>query len=202
MNLHSMLSTLADRLLSHPPLQALGIAHTQVWDGAWHALADPNRIALPTPAALVSMTALRDRSAGPSRGTSRASSGRSRPETPRARLRPIRKRRASRHALQARVDVAVAFVSSEPDSEKRAQAVVDLVEAAIPVLIDFALQDIRGSSLYTPALHTKGLAAFVLMGRRDIESRPDQPPELVPSLVRYVEDDDCEDVGVIIPGQR
>ena len=202
MNFHATLSTLAERLLSHPALVELGLVHTQVWDGAWHALHDPNRISLPTPAALVSMTALEITHRPQSRflpGQLRAiASG-----DPAAPPPPDPETQGRTHALQARTDVAVTFVSSAPDSHKRAQAVLDLSEAALPVLIDFALQDIRGSNLYTPALHAKGLAAFVLLGRRDIESRPDQPPRAAPSELRgYIDDDDdVARIGVIYPAR-
>ena len=37
-----------------------GIAKADIWDGGWHALEDPKRVSLTTPAGLVALTAFED----------------------------------------------------------------------------------------------------------------------------------------------
>ena len=86
-----------------------------------------------------------------------------------------------------RAHLGVAFVSAAPKGAKRTVTVVDLAEAAVPVLLGFAVQDIRGSTLYTPALHRKGLGAFVVMGHRDVELSPAHPAAVRPVAVDAID---------------
>lgn len=87
-----------------------------------------------------------------------------------------------------RAEIAVSFVDADPDASARATMVATLAEAAVPVLMGFQLTDIRGSSLYTAALTRRGLAAFVLTGRRDIELAPPAAPRAAVSRVDAVSD--------------
>lgn len=86
-------------------------------------------------------------------------------------------------APQVRTDIAVTFVSAEPAAEKRAGDVLGFAEAAMPVLIEFALQDIRGASLYSPALYKLGMSAFALLGWRTACLAPEQEEPHLPEQV-------------------
>ncbi len=156
---------------------ALEVKSADIWDGAWHALADPGRISIAAPAALVSLTALDlDH-----RAQSRYAPGQLRGAAaggPDLSVDP---------APHARADIAVAFLASDPHSGARAQRVLGLAETALPVLLAFAATDIRGSNLYTPALHKKGLAAFVLVARRDVELGPEHPAPARPGAVDAID---------------
>ena len=178
---------LADLIEAH-----LALAKVVVWDGPWQTSADEVRFAGGTPAALVSLAGfsldhrararfrpgqLRAATAGdPPSGTAPGQEG-----------RPLGSDVGST-ALAAHVtaEIAVTFLVSDPSSRQRATSLVHLAEAAVPVLAGYALTDIRGSNLYTAALAKKGLAAFVLIGRRDIELSPPTPPRVDVSRVEAV----------------
>ena len=141
----------------------------EVWDGAWDELASPRRFSFQPPAALVSLTGLAVVHLGQQgfhpRQVQRG------PELPPP-------------TPQVRIDVAVTFVSADPKASKRAWEVLGLAEAAVPVLVRSALQDIRGTNLYAPALHKAGMSAFALLGGRVVELTPEHPEPGLPLTVR------------------
>ena len=155
---------LADRLRDR-----IGALRTiEVWDGAWDTLASPRRKSFRAPAALVSLTGLvlAHRGAQPFHA------------------RQLQRGERPAATPQARIDVAVTFVSSDPAAHKRAAEVLDFAEAAVPLLIDAALEDIRGTNLYSPALYKAGMSAFALLGGRTVELEPEHPAPRVPESVR------------------
>ncbi len=150
------------------PLDTL---HTvEVWDGAWDVLASPRRMSFRAPAALVSATAFelvdRGRPAFPPRQLQRGDE----PPPP---------------CLQVRVDVALTFVSDDPSASQRARDVLELAAAALPLLIDAAVEDpIRGTNLYAKTLYEAGMSAFALLGRRTVELAAAPPAPRLPESVR------------------
>ena len=155
---------LAGRLRAALP----GLKAVDVWDGAWDALASPKRHSFHVPAALVSLTGLalvhRGQQGFHPRQLQR---GETPPSTP-----------------QVRIDVAVTFVSADPSAPQRASEVLGLAEAAVPLLLDAALEDIRGTNLYAKALYEAGMSAFALLGGRTVELVPEHPEPQLPETVR------------------
>ena len=142
----------------------------EVWDGSWDALASPRRFSFAAPAALVSLAGLVLSHRG---------------------QQPFHPRQLTRGeppppCPQVRLSIAVTFVSGDPSATVRAEEVLVLAEAALPVLIDFALEYIEGANLYTKALYETGMGAFALLGRRTVEIAPAQPDAVVPAGVRLV----------------
>ena len=165
MSVREVLDDLRDMLDTKlPALKAV-----EVWDGAWDELASPRRKSLQSPAALVSLTGLavthRGQQAFDPRQLQRG------PELPPP-------------TPQVRIDVAVTFVSSAPKASKRASEVLELAESAVPVLVRAALEDIRGTNLYAPALYKAGMSAFALLGGRTVELAPEHPEPELPAEVR------------------
>lgn len=144
-----------DRLAAALP----DLCETTVWDGAWDKLASPKRHSLPELAAFVSLTGL---TLG-----HRGQQGFDPRQLQRSDLPPP--------CPQARIDVAVTFVSAAPEAECRAMEVLNLAEAAVPVLIEAAFEDIRGTNLYGKALYEAGMSAFALLGGRLVELAPELP---------------------------
>jgi len=169
---------LADRLRGALP----DLCETTVWDGAWDALASPKRHSFPALAAMVSLTGFtlvhrgqhicdasqlhRPRAAGSPPCPPVYDTSDPPPPTP-----------------QARLNVAVTFISAHPAAERRAMEVLDLAERAVPVMIQAALEDIRGTNLYGPALYEAGMTAFALLGGRTVEIAPERPARVLPESV-------------------
>ena len=162
-------------------------------DGPWHALADPGRLSIAMPAALVSLNALE---------ISRLARPRFRP----GQLRgvtggdPANEFPAPGQGADAsdpptspaptphvRIELGVTMLASDPKSSDRAARVAHLAEAAVPVLVGYALEGIRGTNLYTKALYAKGLAGFLLVGRREVELAPSAPPRALPEQVECID---------------
>lgn len=186
--LAAALQHLADRLEAH-----LALAHVQVWDGPWQTLADPARVSVRAPAAFVSLAGFTLSRRARSRfrpGQLRAVAAGDPPHGFPAPGQGVEGGEAEAGPtaldLHAAADIAVTFLAAPPNRTRGASEVARLAEAAAPVLVGFALTDIRGASLYTPALSAKGLAAFVLTGRRDIELAPMTPPRAAVARVEAV----------------
>ena len=145
-----------------------GLKTAEVWDGAWDELASPRRKSFGAPAMLVSLTGLIL--------THRGQQGFHPQQLQRGEMPPP--------TPQVRIDVAVTFVSADPSAEKRAGDVLGFAEAAVPVLIGAALQDIRGTNLYAPALYKAGMSAFALLGWRTVQLVPEHPEPDLPETVR------------------
>ena len=188
--IRAALEDLARRLELELPLRT-----AELWDGAWHALKDPGRVSLATPAALVSVTSFGIAQQAMSRWRPGQLRGVAAGDPPHHFPRPgqsdgdTRGDAARFPALvpHVRAEIAVTFLSAAPGASRRTAQVLDLVEAALPVLIGFGLEELAGSSLYTPALHAKGLAAFVVIGRRELEATPEPPDRLTPAHVDLIE---------------
>ena len=173
----------------------LALSSADLWDGAWHALKDPGRISLATPAALVSATGFEVSRQAMSRYLPGQLRGATAGDPPDVFPRPGQFEGGTRGdamrfpsaELHLRPDIAVTFVSAAPGSAERAGAVLDLAERALPVLVGFSLRELSGSSLYTPALAERGLACFVVVGHRDVDGTPAPPPRQPPEQVDLVE---------------
>ena len=164
-----------------------GLKSAEVWDGAWDAEKGPRRASLQCPAALVSLTSLAVTHKGQQADhPKQLAAART--------LRRVRLAHGGGHqplpaetpplpTPQARLDVAVTFVSSAPKAPARATEVLALAEAATPILVWAALDEIRGTNLYSPALYKQGMSAFSLFGRRTIEIVPEQLGPQLPSFV-------------------
>lgn len=136
-----------------------GLRSARVWEGPWDAVRSPGRASLATPAALVSLIDLEvtavgrtladRRSLAPAGGGARRSVGAARPV--------------------CRLEIAVTLLGGGSGTKSRAADVLDLVEEVLVVMADHALEGIGGANLDSDALRAKGLSAFVLSGRREIE---------------------------------
>lgn len=173
----------------------LTLKTAELWDGAWHALKDPARVSLATPAALVSVTAFDVAQRPMSRWLPGQLRGSASGDPPNRFPRPGQSEGETRGDAtrfpavvpHVRPDVAVTFVSAAPGATRRTAQVLDLVEASLPVLIGYRMTELSGSSLYTPALHAKGLAAFVVAGRLEVEATPADPDRFSPDQVDLIE---------------
>lgn len=161
------------------------LCETTVWDGAWDALASPKRHSFPALAAMVSLTGftLVHRGQGilePQRLHRPRADG----EPPCPPVYDTGESSRPPPCPQARLDVAVTFISAHPQAECRAMEVLDLAERAVPVMIEAAIEDIRGTNLYGPALYEAGMTAFALLGGRRVELAPPLPDRALPESVR------------------
>ena len=161
----------------------LDLKTAEVWDGPWASLQDPGRLSVAMPAALVAGNAFDVSQRARRRfhpGQLRAATGGDPPnEFPAPGQGGADPTRSPALEAHARVELGVTLLAADPKSSTRAARVLDLAEDAIPVLVGFAVTDIRGTNLYTKALYSKGLAAFLIVGHRDVELGP-QPPERSP----------------------
>ena len=152
----------------------LGIG-TALWDGPWGALKDAGRLSVAMPVALVSLNALtvslRARRRFEPGQLRAATAGDPADEFPAPGQRKAGDPdpRSPAPAPHARIEIGVTLLASDPDSIDRAVRVASLAEVALPVLVGFALEDIRGTSLYSAAFARTGLAGFLLAGSRDVE---------------------------------
>ena len=169
----------------------LDLPTAEVWDGPWHAMQDPGRLSVKMPAALVSLNALeisnrarRRFHPGQLRGVAGGNPANEFPAPGQGGVNPTFSPALEAHA---RIDVGVTMLASDPKSSARSARVAELAEGAIPVLVGFALEDVRGTNLYTKALYTKGLAAFLLVGRRDIELVTPGPERTPPEQVEAID---------------
>ncbi|MDE0202365.1 MAG: hypothetical protein OXK73_08020 [Rhodospirillaceae bacterium] len=170
MNIRAVLDEqLAARLREAEAAPLSNLKAVEIWDGAWDVLASPKRHSFQTPAALVSLAGLslvhRGQQGFHPRQLQRGEA--LPPPTP-----------------QVRIDVAVTFVSADPSATKRASQVLGFAEAAVPVLIGAALEDIRGTNLYAKTLYEAGMSAFALFGGRTVELAPEHPEPALPETVR------------------
>lgn len=174
-------------------LQGAELPHrprVELWDGAWDALASPTRHSFPKAAALVSLTGL----ALVHRGQQAFEPKQLAAERTLRRVRaahggghqPLPAETPPQPTPQVRIDVAVTFVSGAPAADLRALEVLEMAEAAVPVLIKAALEDIRGTNLYAKALYEAGMSAFALLGGRLVELAPGHPEASPPAEVCVV----------------
>ena len=168
----------------------LALKTAEVWDGPWRALADTGRLSVAMPAALVSLNALNVSLLARRRfypGQLRAvTGGDPANEFPAAGQGAAAPASTALNA-HARIELGVTLLASDPKSSDRSTRVAELAEAAVPVLVGYALQDVRGTNLYTKALYTKGLAAFLLSGHREVELGPLPPGRTPPEQVDLVD---------------
>lgn len=85
-----------------------------------------------------------------------------------------------------RIQVAVTIVTSmasDGDRDERTDAALRIVGLALPALVDGAVTDVEGTSLYSEALAAKGLMAFALVGRREVAIAPPAAPAERPARV-------------------
>ena len=166
----------------------------EVWDGPWHTLQDPGRLSVAMPAALVSLNTLELSHLARRRyhpGQIRAATGGNPPNefpAPGQGAAPGDNPPASpAPAPHVRIEIGVTLLAADPKSSDRAARVAHLAEAAVPVLVGYALEGIRGTNLYTKALYGKGLAGFLLVGHRDVELAPSPLPRTLPQRVDLVD---------------
>ena len=159
-----------------------GLKSVQVWEGAWDTLASPQRLTVQTPAALVSLIDLAVIDVGrtvQTRGplTVRGSGGNvvTIPPSPREAETVVRP--------TCRVEIAVTLISSQPGAAARAEGVLELAEQALPVMVAHALENIEGTNLESDALRKRGMSAFLLLGRRELELAPADPARVLPGRV-------------------
>ena len=192
MSTRGALRTVLDALVARLGAE-LELKTAEVWDGPWQALDDPGRVSVAMPAAYVSLAALDVDHRARARyhpGQLRAATGgdpANEHPAPGQRTVAGAPTRSTPAAPHARAALAVTFLAADPLAADRAGAVVDLAEAAVPVLVGFACRDIRGSSLYTAALYRKGLAAFVVTGQRTVELGAGPPARTPPEQVDLVD---------------
>ena len=172
----------------------LELKTAEVWDGPWASLQDPGRLSVAMPAALVSLNTLELSHRARQRfhpGQLRAAPGGNPPNefpAPGQGAAPGDNPPASpAPSPHVRIEIGVTLLAADPKSSDRAARVAHLAEAAVPVLIGYALEDVRGTNLYTKALAAKGLAAFLLVGRRDVELGPNPPPRTLPEQVALID---------------
>lgn len=165
-----------------------------VWDGPWASLQDPGRLSIAMPAALVSLTALelvhlarRRFHPGQLRGASAGNPANEFPAPGQGAAGVFDPPASPAPAPHVRIELGVTMLAADPRSSDRAARVAHLAEAAVPVLVGYALEDIRGTNLYTKALYAKGLAAFLMVGSRDVELGPDPPPRTLPEQVALID---------------
>ncbi len=165
MTLQGVLEDLVERLRGALP----DLKTVEVWDGAWDVLKSPTRASLRQSAALVSLIDLEiaSRNLALAPGQLRAGG-------------------LTASAPTVRAEIAVTVVTAQPSAPRRAAAALALAERAIPVLVDAALTDVTGTNLYSEALAANGLTAFALVGRREIELRPEAPDRQTPAQVDAV----------------
>ena len=175
---------LAARLRGAEAVPLGNLKAVEIWDGAWDVLASPKRHSFQTPAALVSLTGLvLAHRGGQGFETRQLHRPRLVGEAPCPPVYDTSDPPAP--TPQVRIDVAVTFVSADPSATKRASQVLELAEAAVPVLIGAALEDIRGTNLYAKTLYEAGMSAFALLGGRVVELAPEQPAPQLPEEVRW-----------------
>ena len=175
----------------------LDLKTAEVWDGPWRALADAGRLSVAMPAALVAVNALEVAHLARPRfhpGGLRAATAGNPPHefpAPHQGAPTADPPTSPPLTVHARVELGVTMLASDASASDRAARVAHLAEAALPVLAGFALEEIRGTNLYTKALYGKGLAAFMLIGRRDIELAPGPPGRVPPEQVEAIETGPC-----------
>ena len=168
----------------------LDLEQVDLFDGEFRALEDPARLSLRTPAALVAVTGFRTGRLGQSRWEPGQLAGLAAGDPPAQFPRPGQvagdapedppcppgagARGAPAGVPPAvtllEIDIVVALLSAAATTAARTGEVTDLAEASVPVLAGAGLTELAGSSLYTAALAQRGLAAFVVAGRRVAEA--------------------------------
>ena len=159
-----------------------------VWDGPWASLADVGRLSRRMPAALVSLGALEV----VHRARRRYEPGQLRAIAASPNVFPAPGQGADLPGVPApephvRIEVAVTLLASDASSSARSARVSALAERAVPVLLGAALVDVRGTNLYTRKLAEKGVAAFAVVGRRDVELGADPREPARPDRVECID---------------
>ena len=171
----------------------LEVKTARVWDGPWASLQDAGRLSVAIPAALVSLNALdvshRARRRFRPGQLRAATAGNPAAEFPAPGQGAPAADPATSTALEvhAHVGLAVTLLAADPKASERAAHVAHLAEAAVAVLVGYALVDIRGTNLYTRSLYQKGIGAFMLAGARDVELGPGPPARSPPERVDLVD---------------
>ena len=152
-------------------LKAAGLKSVLVWEGEWDAVASPNRKAILTPAALVSLIDLAVVDVGRTIEGLRTLPPPSR-RTPEERSRPT-----------CRLEVAVTLLMKGSDVLVRTRQMFDLAELALVAMVNHGLEHLAGQNLNNDKLREKGLSAFVMSGFREIEIAPADTARTLPSRV-------------------
>lgn len=154
-----------------------GLRSVRTWEGPWDALASPGRASVVCPAALVSLVDLTVVALGRTVDGLRTLAPGGAVDVPPPRRTPAAPRPT------CRLEIAVTLLGGGSGARDRAAGLLDLVEEVLVVMVGHAVEGIVGTNLDTDKLRMKGLSAFVLVGRREIEIAPADEPRQVPAAV-------------------
>lgn len=179
MTVQALLDALVRRPADAPATQPPGLLDhvaalkdARVWEGEWDTLKGPTRVSLPTPAALVSLVELEVVHLGHTLATSPG-------------LAPAARAAEDLPRPQVAAEIGVTFVDAGGGADKRAQSLVGLAEAALPLLVAHGLTGLRASNLTSDNLRKRGMSAFAVVGMREFEIVPagEAPARTLPQRV-------------------
>ena len=159
----------------HDPDAPRRLRTVGMWDGAWKTF-DARRASLLCPACLVAVIEIRLAH----RSASAWAPGQ---------LRAGAIAETVAVAPQVDLDVAVTYITSDPDAAWRAASALALAEEGVPALIARGVEDVHGRNLYSESLYRAGLTAVALRGRCRVELAPVHPPRRPPARVDSVVED-------------